>query len=232
MNNTNRLLNRLGILLVGLLLLGVGGAVAVAAVFPDTVAAWTTGAGIGGLVGGALRALAGAAAWLDDLLGTGSSGLLLAIAGLAALLSALLLWFITRQGRGHTSTLLTRTGDGTGIDAGAGSEVSAGVGGAVIVSSSLAASSIAHALRQYSGVTRVGVSAFRVRGATALKIAVSARRGVSPRDIRDHVDTIVQRFDELLGAEVPVFISITGGFASRRAHATRLVGPAHDQHRA
>lgn len=32
--------------------------------------------------------------------------------------------------------------------------------------------------------------------------------------------------DEVLGTDLPVFISITGGFASRRAKMTRLAGPA------
>ena len=228
MNNTNRVLNRLGILLLGLLLLVVGGAVAAASAFPDTVAAWATGAntgakpgaGFGGLVGGALRGTSDVARQLDTALSGGSSELL-AVAGVAALLIVLLLWFITRQGHGQAATLLTRGGGTAGGDTGAG-------GGAVIVSSSLAARSITQALGEYSGVTQVGVGAFRVRGATALKITVSARRGVSPRDIRDRVDTIVRRFDEMLGADVPVFISITGGFASRRAKATRLAGPGSE----
>ena len=223
MNNTNRVLNRLVILLLGLLLLVVGGSVAAASAFPETVAAWITGAGFGGLVGGALRGASDLARQLDTALSAGSSGLL-AAAGVAALLIVLLLWFITRQGHGQAATLLTRGGGAAADDTGAG--------GAVIVSSSLAARSITQALAQYSGVTRVGVSAFRVRGSTALKIAVSARRGVSPRDIRDHVDTIVERFDEMLGADVPVFISITGGFASRRAKATRLAGPGSEHRRA
>ncbi|MBB5642465.1 hypothetical protein [Cryobacterium roopkundense] len=189
MNNTNRALNRIGILVFGLVLVAVGGAVAAAALLPDALAAWTAEA-------------ERASGQLDMV--TAPNGLLLAV-GVAAVLIALLIVFIARQGRGQTATLLTKTGDGC-----------------VVVSSALAAQTIGAALAEYSGAASASVTAFTVRGVPALKIAVAARRGASPRDIRDHVDILVARWDDLLGEQVPVFIRINGGIASRLAKPTRL----------
>lgn len=219
MNNTNRALNRLLIGLIGLMLLAGGAAVAAAALIPDALAAWQDGAQ---QAGRQVDALLNDTSLSDDaVVGAGQSWLLLAVMAAAALMVALLIVFIVRQGHGHAATLLTVRPDAAGSASDSGSVATAATD-AVVISSAVAMRSLTAALTDYSGVASVGVTAFRVQGATALKIVVSARRGVSPGDIRDHVDAVVRRFDAVLGAEVPVFIKITGGFASRLSKRTRL----------
>ena len=203
MNNTNRPLNRLGIFLFGLVLLLLGAGVAFAAAVPAVFSTWRAGSkDVSARVAGVIR---------DTLLGsTGQSWMTLVVAIAAVVLIVLLLLFVFRQGHGRTATLLTKPAD-------AGSQV-----GSVIVSSTIAEKTIAAGLRGYSGIASSSVSTFRVRGTATLKIAVSARRGVSPADIRNYVERVVERFDEVFGEETPVFLKINGGFASRHAKAVRL----------
>lgn len=200
MNNTNRGLNRVGIFLFGLVLLLVGGGVAVAAAVPDWYAAWKVGA----------KALSGLPAAIT------APGYLLLIALVAIILIVLLLVAIFRQGHGRTPTLVVKhehEGDDTN-----GSERAS----ALTIDSSIAEQSIGEALRQYTGLASSSVSTYSVKGVPTLKIAVSARRGVSPRDISDQINDIVRRWDAVLGEEIPVFVKINGGFASRVAKTTRL----------
>ena len=203
MNNTNRPLNRLGIFLFGLILLVLGGGGAFAAAVPSVFSGWRTGSkDVSARVPGVIR---------DTLLGsTGQSWITLVVAIAAVVLIVLLLVFVFRQGHGRTGTLLTKPAD-------AGSQV-----GSVIVSSAIAEKTIAAALEEYSGIASSSVSTFLVKGTATLRIMVSARRGVSPTDVRDYVERVIERFDEVFGEETPVFLKINGGFASRRAKAARL----------
>jgi hypothetical protein len=95
-------------------------------------------------------------------------------------------------------------------------------GGAIIVDSSVAEKTITAALKHYPGIASAGVTTYSVKGVPTLSISVSARRGVSPRDIRDHVHTVVQRWDETLGEATPVLLRINGGFVSRTSKAVRV----------
>ena len=208
MNNTNRALNRIGIFLFGLVLIIVGGGVAAAAAIPSVFSIVRSGSkDAASSVTATLR---------DTALGsTGQSWILLVAAIVALVLIVLLAVSIFRQGHGHTGILLTKQADGSQKD---GSQKV----GSVIVNSAIAEKTIAAALDEYSGIATSSVSTYRVKGTPTLKIAVSARRGGSPTDVRGYVEQIVERFDEVLGEELPVFLKINGGFASRRAKAARL----------
>ena len=93
MTTTNRFLNRLLLLLVGLVLLVVGGAIAVGALLPDVQRTVSTAAEDAS--GPTSDALSGSQPWI------------LWVTAAAALVQILLLLrFILRQGRGRTSTLL------------------------------------------------------------------------------------------------------------------------------
>ncbi|MET4783537.1 hypothetical protein [Glaciihabitans sp. UYNi722] len=205
MNNTNRALNRIGIFLFGFVLLVLGGGVAVAAAVPDWLASWRDGAK--NVAGSTTDVIKG-----TPLGNTGQSWLLLVVAIVAVVLIALLLVFIFRQGHGRSGTLLTRKATGSDTSA----------AGSIMVSSVVAERSIAVALKNYTGIASSSVSTYAVRGVATMQITVSARRGVSPRDIRDYIDQLVRRWDQVLGAETPVFIKINGGFASRVSKPNRL----------
>jgi hypothetical protein len=117
----------------------------------------------------------------------------LAIVLAACVLAIVLLAvFVFRQGRGHARTLVRRGGSD----------------GSVIVDAKVAATLIEAALEDIPAVASVSVSGYRVRRTPALKIAVTPRRGSSPTDLREAVDTAVERWDALLGSEVPVLVTI------------------------
>ena len=201
MNATNRGLNRAFILVVGLLLLGIGALVAAAAAIPEWLAAWSEGsARVSESLG---QAIASAPLGFSA-----HSWILAAGAGLAVLVAVVLVIFVLRQGRGHTRTVLRRSGGD----------------GEIAVDAGVAHSSIEGALREHPGVASVSVSSYRVRGAqsAAVKIDVGVRRGVSPADIREAADAVVADWDALLGESLPVLITVNAGLATRLARPTSL----------
>ena len=199
MNATNRGLNRVFILVVGLLLLGIGALVVAAAAIPEWLAAWSEGsADVGESLG---RAIASAPLGFSA-----HSWILAAGAGVAVLVAVVLVVFVLRQGRGHTRTVLRRDGDG----------------GEIAVDADVVHSSIERALRDHPGVASVSVSSYRVRADGAVKIDIGVRRGVSPADIREAADAVVADWDALLGESLPVLITINAGLATRLAKPTSL----------
>lgn len=204
MNNTNRALNRFGIALFGIVLFVGGIGLAVSASNSQL-----------------LRALRRSATDLDRsstaaftdtrVVGTRVSWILPVIIAVAIVLIVLLLVAIFRQGHGRTGRLLgpDRTATQKGV-------------GGIIVDSSVAEKAIAAALKPYPGFASVGVTTYSVKGVPTLSIGVSARRGVSPRDIRDHIESVIESWDATLGVATPVLVRINGGFVSRTSKAVRV----------
>lgn len=217
MNNTNRGLNRLGIALFGLVLLIVGVAVAISAAVPDFRRTWARSAS--DLDRSSSDAFAD-----TPLADTGQSWILLIVILVAIVLIVLVLIAIFRQGHGRTGHLLSRTTGAGKVDPTAASKVgpSSTGSGAIIVDSAVAEKTITAALKHYPGIASAGVTTYSVKGVPTLSISVSARRGVSPRDIRDHVYEVLQRWDETLGETTPVRLRINGGFASRTSKPVRV----------
>jgi uncharacterized membrane protein YoaK (UPF0700 family) len=200
-NATNRALNRAVILLVGIVLIAVGAAVAVAAAVPEWLEAWSDGsARVTDALG---AAIASASLGFSD-----HSWVLVAGAVLAVIAAVLVAVFVLRQGRGHTRTVLRRSGDD----------------GEIAVDSEVVHSSIERALREHPGVASVSVSSYRVRRAqnAAVKIDIGVRRGVSPADIREAADAVVADWDALLGETLPVLVTVNAGLATRLAKPTSL----------
>jgi hypothetical protein len=216
MNNTNRALNRLGIALFGLVLLVAGAAIAVVAAMPDLLrTVQHSAADIDRTSSDAFAdtPLTGVGSSAAD---TGRSWILLIVIAVAVVLIVLLLIAIFRQGHGRTGRLVSKTSD-----AGSGSSKDAD-SGRIIVDSAVAEKSITTALKHYPGIASAGVTTYSVKGVPTLSISVSARRGVSPRDIRDHVHAVVERWDQTLGETTPVLLRINGGFVSRTSKAVRV----------
>ncbi|MFP7760826.1 hypothetical protein [Marisediminicola sp. LYQ134] len=200
MNNTNRALNRIVLLLVGLILLAAGAAVAVGALWP-------------GVLETVSSASSNAAEPVSAALGGDQLWILWVVAVASLVLIVVLAWFALRQGHGSTSTLLQ-------LDEGSGQ--GSPTGGRVVVDAKVAEQVLEEALSQNPGLAAVDVTAFDVRGTTVLRISSDARRGVSPVDIRRSVDDTVKKWDELLGTQIPVVIEINGGLRTRLASPTRL----------
>jgi len=200
MTSTNRALNRLLVILVGLVLVVAGAAVAVGAVLPDVQ---TTVAG----------AVSDAKAPVDDALSGGQPWILWVVAAAALALILVLAWFALRQGHGRTGTLLRRApGDGAGSP----------TGGSLVIDARVAEQMLEEALGHDSSIVSIDVTAFEVKRETVLRITAVARRGVSPVAVRRLVDDAVARWDQVLGTEVPVVVQITGGLRSSMSSGTRL----------
>ncbi|WP_375386846.1 hypothetical protein [uncultured Amnibacterium sp.] len=191
MNSTNRALNRLVILVVGLLLVAAGGTAVALAAAPDVAARWRAVA----------KELAGGAQpWVaDPVIGT-ASALVLGIAAVAAALVVLLLAFVLRQGRGRSAAALQQR-DGT-----ATTRIDLAVPRALLEEH----------LGARDELVGVRISAYEVRGTPMLKITARCRRGVSPGDVSALVGRAVEDLERILGTDVPTFVQLTGGFRAGR----------------
>lgn len=192
MNDTNRAVNRLFVLVVGLVMLLGGGVVAVGALLPDVQTAVSDGAEQA--TGPTTDALSGGLPWV------------LWVSALAALvLVVLFVALVVRQGGGRTGTLLRVPSKGSG----------SGVGGDVVVETKTAAAAIEAALKEDDAFVSSSVGTWRVKGTTVLRVAVDVRKGVSPRDAHGRIDQVVAAWDEVLGEKVPVVVQLDGGLRSQ-----------------
>jgi hypothetical protein len=200
MNSTNRAANRLLILVIGLLLLVVGAAAATAVLVPVVRDGWKSVTGdVTGTVSG----------WLQQTpLGTtGVSWLMPAVLVLIVVAVIVLIVFIARQGRGHTVTAVKEPSSEHGT---------------TIVESGFAEHALQDAIGERPEFVATRVSTYRVRKTPVLKISVTCRRGVSPKDAATIVEDAVRALDQVLGRELPALIQISGGFRARVTSTTRL----------
>lgn len=205
MNNTNRALNRLALLLVGLLLVLVGAAVAAAVLVPDWLERWRTEAS---RIQDGLVDVTGSTA----LAGTGHSWLLAAVVAVCLLVIVLLAVGVLRQGHGQTRTLFAMTR----------SRSEGGAPGTVTVDGHVAEQAIGETLDGYPGLVSARVTTYLVRTTPTLVITGMVRRGVSPHDARVFIDETVLAWDAVLGREIPVVIQLNSGLSSRVARPARL----------
>ncbi|WP_213816958.1 hypothetical protein [Glaciihabitans sp. dw_435] len=203
MNNTNRALNRLGIALLGVVLLVLGAGVAVAAAVPSLFSGWADASGT-------TRRWIGEQLAATRISGTPHSWILVGVGVLALVVLVLLVAFALRQGKGRSRELVREDSSDGGT-----------ARGTAVVQSAVAEQIIGAALADDPRIVASSVSTYRVQGVNVLKVSVSARRGASPRDIRSTIDAVVAHWDALLGRELPVLITINSGWATRFAKETR-----------
>lgn len=200
MNNTNRALNRLLIFFCGLLLLVVG-AGAAAGVLVPAFRDWWKGATTGATVQ--------VSTWLRQtpLGNTGVSWIMPAILLLLLITVIVLIAFITRQGHGHTGVAVYERSSETGT---------------TIIDSAVPEHAIQDALSRRPEFVTSHVSTYRVRRTPVLKVSVTCRRGVSPKDAATIIEDKLRALDELLGRQLPALIQISGGFRANLTKSTRL----------
>ncbi|MFB2557391.1 hypothetical protein [Herbiconiux liangxiaofengii] len=200
MNSTNRALNRLLLLVVGLLLVAVGAAAATAVLLPAVRDAWTSAAD---------PVRSQVESWLQSTpLGTtGVSWIMPAVLVLIVLAVILLLAFSFRQGRGRTGTVV---------------EEPVGDHDRTVVASKVAEQALEDALSARPEFVASHVSTYRVKRTPTLKVSVTCRRGVSPKDASDIVESTLRALDALLGRELSALVQISGGFRARVNGSTRL----------
>ncbi len=200
MNSTNRGANRLLIFVFGLVLLVLGAVATAAVLMPAIRDGWRTAAG---------QVNSQVSTWVQQtpLGDTGVSWI--TPASLAVLVIALiaLIVFTVRQGGGRTGTAVTEH---------------AGESGTTIIDAAVAEQAIQDALAGRSEFVASWVSTYKVRRIPALKVSVTCRRGVSPKDAATIVEDTLRALDELLGRQLPALIQISGGFRSRATKTTRL----------
>lgn len=200
MTSTNRALNRLLVIVIGLVLIAAGAALAVGTVLPDVQST------VSGAASDAKQPV-------SDALSGGQTWILWIVALAALLLIVLLAWFALRQGHGRTGTLVR-------LESGRGA--STPTGGALVIDAKVAEQLLEDALGDDPAIVSVDVTAFEVQHSTTLRVTAVARRGVSPVAVRRTVDEAVTRLDAVLGTQVPVVIQITGGLRSKMSGETRL----------
>lgn len=200
MTSTNRALNRLLVIVVGLVLIAAGVALGAGSLLPDVQST------VSGAASDAKQPV-------GDALSGGQPWIPWVVALVALVLIVVLAWFALRQGHGRTGTLVRLEG---GRDAGSPT------GGSVVIDAKLAEQLLVDALRDDPAIVSVDVTAFEVARGTTLRVTAVARRGVSPVAVRRTVDEAVTRLDAVLGTEVPVVIQITGGLRSSMTSETRL----------
>lgn len=201
MRQTNRALNRILLALLGLALLGAGGAVIAAGTMPGAADTWTA---VASSVRESARNLVVAAPLPDPV----RSWWL--VAGIAVLLVGVALnaaW-LASQGGGRTPRLAEQL-DGT--VAGNGAPGTGGARGRTVVDVSLVSTALREALSGNRDVLATSVSAWESRRGTALRLRVEARKGSSPRELADTAEELIREIDALLGHPIPVLIRITSG---------------------
>ncbi|MBF4550955.1 hypothetical protein [Pseudoclavibacter sp. VKM Ac-2888] len=200
MNSTNRGLNRLLIVVTGLLLLIVGAAAALGAWLPGAKDTWTP-------ISETVTTQVGS--WLQQtpFPGTDFSWLMIAVVAVLLIGIILLLAFSLRQGQGRTGTLIHDRSSDTGR---------------TVVDVSVARDALADALGERDEFLSTSVSAYSVKRAPMLKVSATCRRGVSPRDATAIVEHNLDALDALLGQQVPVLLQLSGGFRAKVQQSTRL----------
>lgn len=203
MNSTNRFANRLLLVVVGLITLALGAAAVGVGTIVPLVEGWDEIAPV---------ALTTVETWLKatPVTQNGPSWILVGILVVLILAIVVLIVFIFRQGRGRTNRLIVaRSGDS----------------GTTIVETAVAADILHEALSRHPELISSHVSAYRVRGRPVIDVAVTCRRGTSPRAVGDTVDNSLRELSALLGAEIPALVQIGGGLRTRLAAPQRLAPP-------
>ncbi|QNE14585.1 hypothetical protein [Pseudarthrobacter sp. NBSH8] len=195
MNSTNRGLNRFLLAILGIVVLAAGVLTGWAGAAPELARQWT-------------RIGQHTLAWTRQQLraapipGTDTSWWTAASLLAVVLALVLLVFWIRSQGGGHIRRI------GNHEDAGRG---------ATAVDVSYAAEAITDATAGNDQILSTTVTAWRLKGADALKINVQARRGASPADIESAMEVVIAGLDTILGEQVPVLVHIGSGPRSRFA---------------
>lgn len=201
MNDTNRALNRIVLIIVGIVLLALGAAVVTVMALPVAADYWT----------GATEA---GRTWIDDAIATTTmgatalSGLAIGVLALIVLLVILLIVILTRIGGGRTRTVLRGSASDNPI-------------GRVHVRAGFVSDALQHSLRERSDILFSSVSANDVRKQPVMHVSVTPRQNTSPKQVLEDVDRLVSNLATLTGEEVPTYISIHSGLRSRLARDQR-----------
>lgn len=198
MNDTNRAMNRIILLVCGLVLLGAGAAAATSVLYPGAGEVWRT-------------SMTTANDWMvhaDQMTriseATAASGFTVAFLAVLLLVVVFAIVVITRLGGGRSNSVIRE-------------EAREGVQGAVTIHHGFAADAITHALTRREELLSTRVDTRRVRGADMLHVSVTPRQNTSPVEVAETVTELVDNLATLTGRETPTLVSIRSGIRSRLA---------------
>lgn len=203
MNSTNRVLNRLLLLIGGLVLAVIGAASLLWAVRP----AWADDA-LTAIEQRADDAITDIGAVTITVAGVGELPIaLLAALAVALLLVIALVVFIFTRGRGDVREVARMTASDGRTD------VDRNVVDAMLV----------RPLAGRADVLSARTGVYRVKGTRTVRLAVTVRQGASLGDVLTAADRAIQDWDALLGGTTPVLVHLTDrGFLERLRPATRV----------
>ncbi|MFJ4159447.1 hypothetical protein [Microbacterium testaceum] len=188
MNATRRGLNRFLLFLVAVVLLGLGALALAVGLLPGGIDTWTSV--MGGFQG-----------WLESL-GRESAGWG-AVAAIVVL-AIILILIASAAVRGRRQAPLQSTGSATDE-------------GRITVTDGFASEALKSALGERDEILSSRITAGEVAKQSVLHVAVTPRQNTSPRDVAEHVDTLVTNLAALTGQNLRAYISIHSGLRAKLA---------------
>jgi hypothetical protein len=199
MNKTNRVANRIVVLLVGLGLLALGAATIAAASWNPARDVWSSAGGDAQSwleqAAAATRVGATTVSWL-------AVGILAAIVVALALIIVAIVRIVSQR---RTKTVLRTSGADNPL-------------GRIAVTESFASDAIKNSLAGRDEILSAQVTANDVRRRPVMHVSVTPRQNTSPRELAEHIDELVRNLATLTGQDLPTYISIHTGLRARIAH--------------
>ncbi|WEK62279.1 MAG: hypothetical protein P0Y60_05865 [Candidatus Microbacterium colombiense] len=201
MNNTNRALNRVLLLIIGLLFLGLG-AIGIA------IMSWPTAADTWKSAG------KDAQSWLDQAFAAtqiaGGQITWIAVGGVAAIVVVIVLLIIalTSVARRRTHTVFRSSGAQNPL-------------GRVTVTESFVSDAVKNSLDTRDEILSTQVTANDIRREPVLHVSITPRQNTDPRVLIDHVDRLLTNLATLTGRDTETYISVHTGLRARLAHDQR-----------
>lgn len=187
MRSTSRIANRLWLLLAGLLLILGGVLLAMLGLYPELALRWLGEAQQWGL--------GHAPEWWYAEPWPGASWATLIGLALVAVVILLLLVLLWKQGGGKARLVLR---DSSSV-------------GELNIATAVVQDLLEDALRSRPEVSAVRVRAYTVKRQEVVQVSVGCRRAAAPQQIRAAVTRAVESLDQVLGAELPVFVELNRG---------------------
>ncbi len=201
MNNTNRALNRVLLLIIGLLFLAIG-AVGIAIMsWPTATDIWTS-------------AGENARSWLDQAIAaTAIAGGSLSWIGIGAVVAilvvvVLLILALTSIAGRRSKTAFRSTGAQNPL-------------GRVTVTESFVSDAVKNSLATRDEILSTQVTANDIRNTPVLHVSVTPRQNTDPREVVDHIDRLLTNLATLTGRDTETYVSIHTGLRARLAHDQR-----------
>lgn len=201
MNRTNRALNRIILIVVGVLFLTIGAAAVAVRAWPAGADYWTAGA-------------AAATTWIDDAGAAtridSSNVSWVAVAALALILIVvvLLIRVIVRLGGGRSGTVLSSGGSQNPL-------------GRVVITEAFASDALKNSLSEREEILFSSVTAADIQRQPVMHVSVTPRQNTSPQHVVSEIDHLVKNLTLLTGRDIPTFISVHSGLRAKLAKDQR-----------